>query len=169
MMEEVWKDILEYDGHYQISNLGRVKSFKRNRETILKLQTNTYGYNHISLMNNKKSSVNTIHTLVLQTFKPDEYFDGAQANHKNGIKSDNRLENLEWCTAKENSNHAVRTGLRNNIGENHYKSKLNNNSIRIIRMSYKNKYLNKYELAEIFNVSAQSISDIINNKSWKHV
>ena len=102
MQNEIWKDIPGYVGLYQVSNTGRVKSFKNqygHGVRILKGEKTQSGYIQVSL--NKKRY--KIHRLVAMSFIPNP--DGLpQINHKNEIKTDNRAENLEWCTAKYNIN-----------------------------------------------------------------
>ena len=95
MMEEIWKLITGYDGKYEVSDFGNVRNAKTGR--IMKLQ-NHNGYLRVSLNNNGKK-LWLVHRLVLETFLP---IDGKEVNHKNHITSDNRLENLEWCTRSEN-------------------------------------------------------------------
>ena len=102
MQNEIWKDIPGYAGLYQVSNTGRVKSFKNqygHGVRILKGEKTQTGYIQVSL--NKKRY--KIHRLVAMAFipNPDSL---PQINHKNEIKTDNRAENLEWCTAKYNIN-----------------------------------------------------------------
>lgn len=114
-MEEIWKDIKGYEGLYQISNMGRVKSLPKKNvkryqsELILKLKNNK-GYLQVNLYNKRKMKAYQIHRLVAENFleKPK-----LEVNHKNGIKSDNSIENLEWVTPKENMQHAWNTGLMN--------------------------------------------------------
>ena len=108
-MEEIWRDIEGYEGIYQVSNLGRVKSLTRN--IFLKLQRDKKGYCVCKLSNGKNRKEAKGHRLVAQAFIPNPE-NKRQVNHINGIKTDNRVENLEWCTSQENNIHAVKTGLK---------------------------------------------------------
>lgn len=116
---EVWKDIEGYEGLYQISNLGRVKSMpktRRNRfssyrskEAILKPRTQS-GYDVAALYKDGVRENIKVHRLVAVAFIGRDH-SKPWINHKNGIKTDNRVENLEWCTPQGNSRHAFDTGL----------------------------------------------------------
>lgn len=112
MQLEVWKDINEYEGLYQVSNLGRIKSLKRNtaREKIMKPKENRDGYFIVNLCKNGNITTKKIHRLVAENFIPNPE-NKYSVNHINGIKKDNRIENLEWATASEQAKHAVKTGL----------------------------------------------------------
>lgn len=104
MQKEIWKDIPEFEGLYQVSNLGRIKSFKLNKETILKPVIKYTGYSQISLVKNGVTYAKRIHQLVVLAFlnhKPNVKID-LVIDHINNVKSDNRLENLQIITNREN-------------------------------------------------------------------
>lgn len=123
---EEWRDIQGYEGLYQVSNLGRVKSLDktivmadgRNRhqkEKILKLQINKYGYYVITLWNNKVSKQVKVHRLVAIAFIPNPE-NLPQVNHIDEDKLNNKTGNLEWCTALENNHHSNIAIRRHIIG-----------------------------------------------------
>ncbi len=102
---EIWKDIPEYEGYYQVSNLGRVKSFKKSKETILKSGTDTSGYHFVVLYKDAKPRTIPNHKLVAIVFLNHiRCGNDLVVNHKNFIRTDNRLENLEVITHRENAN-----------------------------------------------------------------
>lgn len=126
-MKEIWKDIPEYEELYQISNLGRVRSkdrlIKVNCQNnshvkrpffyyvypgrIIKLQTNKFGYTTVFLNKGGKQKGFFVHRLVIKTFNPILNDSDYQVNHIDENKENNSLNNLEWCTAKENINHGT--------------------------------------------------------------
>jgi hypothetical protein len=93
---ESWLPIVGYEGKYAVSDFGNVRNAKTGR--IMKLSPNKDGYLH-TILSNKGRKTCSVHRLVLETFLPT---DGKEVNHKNHIKTDNRLENLEWCSRSEN-------------------------------------------------------------------
>lgn len=122
---EIWKPILGYEGYYEISNLGNVCSLSRTiinslgykktiKTRILKQGKDTDGYPQVVLYKNNKPNYCKVHILVAQTFlinidnKP-------MVNHKDGIKINNRENNLEWATSSENTQHAYDTGLKHSL------------------------------------------------------
>ena len=107
---EIWKDIEGYEGLYQISNLGNVKSLNYNKtgkERILTPQKNNKSYLKVGLCKQAKSKTYKIHRLVAQAFLPNQN-NLPQVNHKDEDKQNNAASNLEWCTNKYNSNYGTR-------------------------------------------------------------
>lgn len=102
---EVWNDIEGYEGLYQVSSWGRVKNSRTGR--VLKFGYSR-GYLHVVLYKNCKYKKYSVHRLVAKTFIPNPQ-NKPQVNHKDEDKENNHVENLEWCTAKENNNHGTRT------------------------------------------------------------
>ena len=118
MIKEIWKDIPEYEGLYQISNYGQIKSLtfinkqcKKKREKILKSYINNRGYKIIKLTKNKTKKAFFIHRLVAENFI-DNLENKKEVNHIDGNKLNNNVKNLEWCTRSENMHHAYEIGLR---------------------------------------------------------
>lgn len=109
-MLEIWKDIEGFEGHYQVSNFGRIKSLSRKsgntikKERILKPRDHTHGYSEVSLGKDMKFKNKFVHRLVAIAFIPNPD-NKPQVNHINENKQDNRVENLEWVTAKYNINY----------------------------------------------------------------
>jgi hypothetical protein len=135
---EIWKNIPNYEGLYQASNLGRIKSFVLN-EKILNPSKRNDGYYKICL--NYKSYL--LHRVILLTFKPN-VSNLPQINHKNGNKNDNRVDNLEWCDQFYNMKHCYEAGLRNKLNQGRL-GKFNNKAREVIQYSLNGEYISKYD------------------------
>lgn len=163
---EIWKDIVGYEGLYQISNFGMVKSLVRDK--IMKLKVDD-GYNRISLRKNSGYKIFPVHRLIAVAFIPNPK-NKTYINHLNGIKNDNRIENLEWCTASENRRHAldvlkVRVG-KPGIGRF---GKYHHNSKKILQFDINNNLIREWEctmeIERKLGIKRKNISNCINGMS----
>lgn len=114
---EIWKDVPNYEGLYQASNLGNVRSLDRviklynggkyiRKGVVLKQSKNHQGYMRVNLLKNGKNKVTAVHRIVASTFIENPYC-FKEVNHKNEIKDDNSVENLEWCTQEYNKTYGT--------------------------------------------------------------
>lgn len=102
LKNEKWKDIDGYDGAYQVSDLGRVRSLKFGKLKVMKQGKNWYGYLTVSLSKDSKESRFFVHRLVAQAFIPNDDETKTIINHKDESRDNNRVGNLEWCTQQYN-------------------------------------------------------------------
>lgn len=167
MMKEIWKPIPKFEGYYEISNIGNVRSLDRVLEykngriqawkgVPMKAALNEKGYFKVGLRKNGKLLSCFNHTLVAGVFicpRPR----GKVINHIDGNKVNNHYTNLEYLTSEENYSHAVRTGLN--------KIKLNPDIVREIRTSK----ATKVSLMRKFNVSNRTLYLVIRREIWKDV
>ena len=174
---EIWKDIPGYEESYMVSDMGQVYSKTRfikqgdkrrlTKGRILSQKVRRDGYCEVNLYKNNAGSSHSVHRLVCSAFI-DEDITGMDVNHKDGIITNNSLGNLEICTHLENMRHAIQTGLLKNYGEHNPSSKLKDEDITEIR-SLRSKGYKLKEIASLFDISFQHVSDITNNKKWKHI
>ncbi len=150
--------------NYSITEEGRIWSEKRNK--WLKPRKNSNGYLIINLYKNKKYITLQLHRLVAQTYIPNPC-NKPQINHKSGIKTDNRAENLEWVTCQENFDHAVLNNLMSK-GENNGQSKLTWEQVNEIRKNHYSKNITKRKPWEKHGIGKTQYYNIITNKWWKN-
>lgn len=164
---EIWNTILGYE-NYKISNYGNLKNKKTNKILLI-----DKGYYRVSLYNKGKSKHFSIHRLVAINFLPNIQ-NKPCVNHIDGNKLNNRVENLEWCTQKENINHAWKNGLSKSYkGEMSSKSKITENQALIIINAKKNSNNKRYwglkELCENIGISYGIGCEISKGNNWKHL
>lgn len=169
-MEEVWKKIDDYDGLYEVSNLSRVRSLKFNKTKILS-QINCNGYKNVILCKGGKNKVKGVHRLLAISFIPNP-MSKADVNHINGIKSDNRVENLEWATRKENIQHSFKFLDRKILrGQDANGSIYSNQEVYNILTDI-NKLDGKINLAKYCrekNYNYNSVYAIYKKQTWTHI
>jgi len=168
-MEEIWKDVKDFEGLYQVSNLGNVKRLISERvfaERLIGRTIDRYGYVKRVLSKNGKNNHFTEHRLVAIAFI-DNPNNKQAVNHINGIKTDNIVQNLEWCTNKENKEHAVITGITNQKGVKHNMCKLTEEQVCEIRKIGFSQ--TRMSLSKKYGVSRTHILRLIKNKGWEHI
>jgi hypothetical protein len=178
MEKEIWLPVKNYEGLYEISSAGSVKSLPKSwitgrgtlltkGETIMKLNKSNKGYLRICLTKEKTEKMIGVHRLVAIAFLPN-YDDLPEVNHINGVKDDNRLENLEWVTRQENAIHAVKNKLQVPVfGEKHGISVLTEKNVLAMRAL--DGVLSKKEIAKKFKVSQRTAYLVLNRETWKHI
>ena len=167
-IKEEWKDIKNYEGLYQVSNLGNVKSLERNKsngkglvkidEKILTQNITNWGYGNVALYKNGARKHHKVHRLVAEAFIPNPN-NKEQINHIDGNKLNNNVNNLEWNTRIENMNHARINGLCGNNTDSNY-ILLKDNNGKII-----SQYDGKTKLANIININSGKILKTFDNNN----
>lgn len=154
--------------NYEVDELGQIWSLPKKTRKITKtlkpLLHPVTGYMYVDLCKDGKIKKFTVHRLVALTLIPNPE-NKPQVNHINGIKTDNRPENLEWCTRSENQKHSIKIGLRTTNGEKNSQSKLTEKDVLYIRNSNERGCI----LAKKFNISQPTICDIKKKRSWIHI
>lgn len=179
MKNETWVDIKGYEGHYQVSNKGGVRSLDRTvnigkskqfkKGIVLKITKKRGGYLGVCLRKNGKSKNFYVHRLVAINFIENKN-NLPQVNHIDGNKLNNNVSNLEWSSSKDNVLHSYKNNLKYGmVGINNPKSILKDEEVCEIFTLSHNSDLTQNEIADIFNVSQQTVSFIKNGKTWKHL
>lgn len=172
-----------FNGLYKVNELGQVITENwRNakKRAILKPATDNKGYLRVGLQVDGKLITQKVHRLIALAFIPNPE-NKPMVNHIDWDKKNNRVENLEWCTAKENTQHAINNGIFsfqtseksiNKIikkGELNGVSLLTDKKVLEIRGKFKPKIYTRKMLASEYNVSEACIKDVLSRKSWKHI
>jgi hypothetical protein len=170
---EIWKNVIGFEGSYQVSNLGRVKSLARVdrsghklQERILKNTIDSYGYLVVGLFKNSVNHTHKVHRIVATIFIPNPE-NKPQVNHINGNKLNNIVDNLEWATHQENKTHSCITGLAAR-GSRVHLAKLTESDIPEIRTRLLAGELNG-DIAKDYGVTWSTIDCIKKRVTWKHV
>lgn len=169
-MEEIWKDITGYEGLYQVSNLGRVKSLVRKgrkKEKLLSLCSNTHGYIMVILSKNNIKSTHIAHILVANAFIPNPN-NLPFVMHINDIRNDNNVNNLKWGTRQDNMDDMVNKN-RQSKGENHGNSVLSEYEVIQIKTLRQNNGWGSKKIAKYLSLPKEAVSGVIYNNRWKHI
>ena len=168
---EEWRDIKGYEGYYQVSSFGRVRSFHHRKIHVL-IPRVSFGYLKVPLCRGKgDENVFFVHILVARTFISNPS-NKKIVNHKDGNKQNNHVDNLEWVTQSENLKHAYKTGLLKIArGTESPRAKLTEDEVRYIRKVYKphDRNFGAVALAETLGVSKYTVSNVIHGKSYTNV
>lgn len=159
-MREVWRDVKNYEGYYEVSNLGRVRSLAKtikiknkygsrynrryNRQLILKTKSNKQGYLSVFLTKKGLYKCFRVNRLVAEVFI-DNPESKPQAHHVNGIKADNRADNLQWMTRSENGKNAVINGLIKTGKDSPLFGKKHPLSKAVFQLTLKGKFIRKFD------------------------
>lgn len=162
---EIWQNIEGYDGIYQVSTYGRVKSFCVGKAKVLKPGIRRNGYLFMRLFKDGKINYHSVHRLVAIAFLP-AVVGKEQVNHRDGVKFNNCVENLEWVNNSENQRHAYAIGIKS-TGEDNTLAKLKNADVIYIRENPDG--LTCKELASVFGVGQATIGDVQLGKYYKNV
>ena len=178
MSNEVWKPIVGYEGLYEISNLGVIKSLRRTvnkgkchrtwGEHFIKYGVDGCGYFRTNLAKDGVNKTFKVHRLVAEAFIPNPN-NLPEVNHKDGNKQNNCVDNLEWCDRHHNMKHAVNIGLKKLHGEFNPGHKLTSEQVEFIKQSYipRHPEFGAVALGKRFGVHRKTISRITTNKNWK--
>ena len=173
MQLEQWKDVPGYEGLYQASTAGCIRSLTKRSTSCrgtLKTSVRPDGYMNVSLFDHDGSPTSfTAHKVILITFRGPRPA-GCQAAHLNGVRSDNRLDNLIWATVKENHSHKRAHGT-DSSGERNPQAVLTESAVAEIRQAYRpySRTHGTTALAQLYGVTPNTIWTVVKRKSWNHI
>jgi len=178
MENEVWKKIPGFS-KYEASTMGRLKTYNwknTGREKIMKPALDNGGYLRTMLLSDQgKYKTVKVHRIIISTFI-ENIHNKETINHKNGIKTDNRILNLEWNTRSENIIHSFKNKLSSNVGEQNPNATLTDKQVKDIRKNYKYGRKSKYEggktkkqIADEYGTTFNVIKNLIQGRTWKHL
>lgn len=168
MMDEQWKPVVGFEGVYEVSDCGRVRS-KFHDWKVLTTSDNGRGYKQVNLRGASigvKNKMAKVYRLVAEAFIGPAPTSRHVVNHINGIKTDDRAENLEWITQAENVAHAIRTGATP-LGEEKRQSKTTREEVRQMR-EMRQQGIRLHVIAEKFGLATSTVCQIVSGKWWKH-
>jgi hypothetical protein len=165
-----WRDVVGFEAYFKVSSCGQVFSKRSNK--ILKQWLRKNGYMTVAVRiggRNGQSYCFKIHRLVAEAFIPN-LENKPMVNHIDNNRSNNHISNIEWCTAKENAQHCVKSGNHPRLsGEDNGQAKLTKDQVEYIRKVFKprDKEFGARALGRKFNVNKTTILSVVNNESWK--
>lgn len=194
MDDETWKPVVGFEGHYEVSDKGRVRSLKSGTPQIRKLTSTTKGYPQVKLCLDGEEHMCMVHHLVARAFLGDPPGpiglggDCYEVNHKDGDPTNNHVNNLEWCSRSENMKHGFEQGnvrppsldgpvgcTRSDYdssfnGEDNGRAALSESEVKEIRRVYReDEDATHRSLAKQFDVGRSTIGRILRNESWSHI
>jgi hypothetical protein len=179
-MVEEWRDVPGYEGRYTINQRGEVKilrhTFKTKHGTIgimperlARVYKDSQGYPRVHLFNGFKWKAWLLHRVVAMAFIPNP-LNKPHINHKDANKSNHSIDNLEWCTPRENVDHAVKMKLQTPFrGEDSGSAKLTEDQVREIRERWRMGGIKQRDLGAIYGVKQYCIWAIVSGKTWRHI
>jgi hypothetical protein len=161
-MEETWRDVVGYEGFYEVSDQGRVRNTRTGR--VLKAGRQSRGYLTVALHRGKPQHSYLVHRLVLEAFRGPAPFLGAQTCHLDGDKLHNRLDNLAWCSAKENAADTARHGDVP-LGTRNGRARLTEADVLAIRAVD----CSHVTTAARYGLNPRTVKDIRDCRYWRHL
>lgn len=178
MMMSKIKEIPGYSGRYGASSDGRIWSFPKRTKTgygaqhdgkFLKDAEQGRGYRFVNISGSDgKQKTKLVHRLVAMAFLPNPN-NFPEVNHKNGVRHDNRVENLEWCNGSQNMQNAIERGTFDRKGSKHPLAKLTEEKVKLIRDVYASGKMQQKEIAEALGIHKSLVSQVTRRIIWQHI